>query len=757
VADAGGHGGSVDMGFVASTVITGDDDSTDSHGVVAQSIGGGGGVGGSSVANALAVALPTGEDVSAGAAASAAIGGTGGNGGGGSSIDLQFNSSQIATQGDGSFGIIAHSIGGGGGLGGSASSLAGVIGTSDAISADISMSVGASGGGGGSGGDVVVGIENQTTIQTAGNFANAFVAQSIGGGGGNASVGSAGISHVTSAFNLSATIGLGGTGNQGGNVTVLVDETSMISTEGTGARGIVAQTIGGGGGLSQGGSFGLSVSGESTDSEGETSSASASVSVGLGNAGGAGSNGNGAAVTSLVMQGIIQTAGTDADAIMVQSIGGGGGLGGSMGGESDGSSDDADTSYALDLTLGGSGGVGGNGATAEVLFAGQINTSGDWADGIVVQSVGGGGGSAGTATIESSEATTSVTASIGGQSGAGGAGGAVTVTLENDADGSFIMTRGYGAIGVLAQSIGGGGGQGGDGSNSAEGTISLGIDGATSYGSAGGVVTVSGETNIATLGAEAHGVVAQSIGGGGGIYGAGNALAAQEDGSHSLNLSLGARHEGGASDGAEVSVDLSGTISTAGDLSFGILAHSIGGGGGMVTGGGSNSMTNLQFGAGTAATPSASDGAQVDVSFSSGTLSTTGMRAHGLVAQSIGGGGGIAGDFVTGAISLSDSTFYGAGGNDTGAGAAVIVNLGGDIVVQGRQAYGIIAQSIGRGGGFGGTNAGAFAGSTGAFEGARGGTVNVQGNVSATGDGGVAIFAQSQGTADAYSGGARRQ
>ncbi|HEY9345415.1 MAG TPA: autotransporter domain-containing protein, partial [Inquilinus sp.] len=120
-----------------------------------------------------------------------------------------------------------------------------------------------------------------------------------------------------------------------------------------------------------------------------------------------------------------------------------------------------------------------------------------------------------------------------------------------------------------------------------------------------------------------------------------------------------------------------------------------------------------------------------------------------IVAQSIGGGGGIAGDGSVGIASTSPVTRNPdtAGGGD---GGAVSVTTEGSITTNGANAFGILAQSIGGGGGFGGDQSGGFAGNTSFSKTGSGGTVTVtqNGSINTTGANSVGIFAQSQGPDD---------
>ena len=84
---------------------------------------------------------------------------------------------------------------------------------------------------------------------------------------------------------------------------------------------------------------------------------------------------------------------------------------------------------------------------------------------------------------------------------------------------------------------------------------------------------------------------------------------------------------------------------------------------------------------------------------------------HAIIAQSIGGGGGIGGD-ATGGHSISSPTARQrtpAAETDT---ATVNVNVNGVSRLR-TGAFGILAQSIGGGGGIGGDRDGSVAGSTG--------------------------------------------
>lgn len=790
-----------------------------SYGVVVQSIGGGGGFGGSALAEAVAIAIPVSEDVQVGVAGGSAVGGTGGGGGvGGTAQFALSDGSAIVTSGQGSTAVLAQSIGGGGGVGGDASALATVIGydytpenaTSLAVTA--TFTTGGDGGVAGNGGEVLVALGGTiasdgtvsqdpagsaaTTIVTYGDYANGVTAQSIGGGGGDAGYGSGN----TQSFGTgtSTSIGVvqgsaGGSGGDGDEVDAYLFAGNGITTYGSGSVGMLAQSVGGGGGTSQGGSVSVA---QSFTAGGQAYKPGLNISMGTTGAGG----GTGDDV-SVTVAAAITTHGGDATGVLAQSIGGGGGLSGSAGAEAsadnpivpglaarEGTSEVAgflqnyfsgdDQSLptvdaTFSLTIGGSGGAGGIGGTVAVDLSAPITTVGDWANGIVAQSIGGGGGKGGTAAASGTggipEITINADVALGGSGGAGGDGGDVTVNL-NEGD-TAIGTAGYGAAGIIAQSIGGGGGMGADGSDSAAGLMSVGgsDDGSGGGGGDGQSVTLNygnaSGTHVTTTGDAADGIILQSVGGGGGIAGAGSSLFIPSFLMSDQTLSLTA---GGSSavggDGGSVtleenyfSVDNTLDISTGGDFAFGILAQSIGGGGGLVTVQPSTGTVTTELGG----TAGSGDGETVQVIATNVTIATQGIAAHGIVAQSIGGGGGLvrvadaSNDSPTLTTSWDGVNLGLNQGSGSGGSLYVYAGGGGSIAVSGAGAVGILAQSIGGGGGlvidddsmFAGSSIAAFpdcigtCGSGGAIK----AWVDVGSTVSATGEDGIGVFAQSQG------------
>ncbi len=763
----------------------------DAFGVTAQSIGGGGGVGGSASANALVLAVPspeTGNQYSA--AVTVATGGSGGAGGSGGTVGVALTQgTAITTQGQGAHGVMAQSIGGGGGTGGDSSSLAatlsyGRIATAsdtNTYSAAISVAVGGTGGVAGLGGPVTAEIGGQNglaagaaSVTTFGDYADGVLAHSIGGGGGNGGYGST----TTQAFGASASItlgaglgGAGGSGQDGGSVTARVYPGGSIRTYGESAIGLAAQSIGGGGGASQGGTVNLGASYAIGDGT--------TISPGFNGTfqwGGTGAGGGSGGPVTVTVTGGITTSGGDSPAVLAQSIGGGGGLGGSAGATA--SADNPISKYIgvrefvsaileknvpltfhVTAALGGTGGAAGEGGSVTVNQSGAIATSGDWAQGIIAQSIGGGGGKGGTATSNTAGALPSLGFAVGGSGGAGGNGGTVTINLQAPArivtgQPANGTTAGYGAIGVLAQSIGGGGGHGADGSPGSTGVLSIGGGFAGPGGAAGngGGVTLGGPGSITTLGDAAPAIVLQSIGGGGGAGGTGSSLSddlGPVTGQISLNVG-GANGSSGTGGPVTVTPSVL-AIATSGQNAYGILAQSIGGGGGFgFTAPNNTTVTNTLGSRNVPATAAGSYGNDVSITLSAGSaITTTGGGSHAIVAQSVGGGGGIAG-FPAETLTLQRASgSVNGNGSGNGDGGQVTIDVNAAIRTSGAGAFGILAQSVGGGGGLLASGSTLYVGTTGGSSATgSGGALRITqsgGSITTSGANTVGIFAQSTG------------
>ena len=831
VGGAGGSGGDGGTANVAQdnnnsgAVMT---SGAESFGILAQSIGGGGGSGGASTAKSIVFA---GGDYPA-LSLALATGGSAGSGGSASAVYLK-NSGFIATTGNGAAGMIGQAIGGGGGTGGDAD------GSSNASEGGYNFTAtvthGGNGGGGGDGADAT-GVNNGLII-TRGESADGMLIQSIGGGGGTGGAGDA-LGSTEEQLSLATTIGLGGSaagGGEGYNVTAT--NNGAILTLGDGSHGILAQTIGGGGGRGGGGA--------------SSASGLVGLEVAVGGSGGNGGdtyyNGSSSQVTNT---GTIVTFGADAGGILAQSIGGGGGAGGKAGttlgastSNNDGSNgadssvsgtivnivNNADNDYenavaaydnvktlvstaasmlglelsdgdivenldqtasfvgSIDLSdvssnnsfilsVGGKGGAGGAGGNITVTNSGSVATMGNLSDAIVAQSIGGGGGKGGAA---SSAASTSWLVSPGVNSGVSIGGGTQGSSSDPNATNgamavitntSSIYTTGAIAAGLVAQSIGMGGGIGGtttvtntgsDGSPALALAVSVGGSSEAANGiSEQAQVTSSGA--IQTLGHDSYGIIAQSISGGGGIVktlaadldpagGSANTASSKD---FSGDISLGSDHGviSGYSGAAWVMTTPGGTITTSGDNGIGILAQSVAGGGGLALGGKPNGTTALDFLGSGGKTGSVNPGDQPTLNTGvivevGDDITTSGQGGVGVFAQSVGGGGGISGDIgwnkTTGKMTPNHSSFVGDGGD-----VKVTVDAGATITTFGDSSAGIIAQSVGGGGGWIAARNGAYIGSAGGTGDGYPISVTVYGAVDARGAASPGIFAQSTGGGD---------
>ena len=815
----GGNGGAATATLSGVTVSTGAAISqvtapsntlpVDAFGVVVQSIGGGGGVGGSAAANALTLAIPspeTGNQYSMSVTTS--VGGSGGSGGGGGPASVALtNGSTVTTQGQGAHGLKVQSISGGGGSGGDSSAMAATLSygriatatSTQTISADIAVAVGGSGGSADPGGTAKAEIGGQNgvaagtaSVSTYGDYANAVLVQSIAGGGGNGGFGTT----TTEAFGATwtgtlgvAVGGVGAPGAVGGTASATLYSGSSLRTYGSGAPAIVVQSIGGGGGTSQGGSVNLGGSVGCPPCGPATVQPTFTGTFNWGGTGGSGGNGGSA---SAMVQGSVLTSGGDSTGVFVQSVGGGGGLSGSAGAEA--SADNPVSAaigtrefisaivekniplkFGFTVSLGGKGGAAGEGGLVNVTNSGSVTTRGDWAQGVFAQSVGGGGGKGGTSVSNTAGAIAALNFAIGGSGGAGGSGQTVTVTLNagstiatgqtvTDTTTGASNTYGYGAFGLLAQSIGGGGGHGADGSpgsTTLDSTtfpgMSIGGGYAGGGGSAGngGPVNLTGTGSITTLGDAAAAIIVQSIGGGGGTGGTGSSLS-DELGpiTEQVNLTVGG-NSGSSGVGAPVTIGLSSsqtvpavlTIATSGQNAYGILAQSIGGGGGFgFTAPNNTNVTNTLGGQNVPAGAGNSYGGDVNITLSAGSrITTTGGGSHAIVAQSIGGGGGIAG-FPSQTMTIQKASGTGTG---NGQGGQVTIDVNAAIVTSGAGAFGILAQSVGGGGGLLASGNTLFVGSTGGTS-ATGssGALRITlsgGSITTSSANAVGIFAQSTG------------
>ncbi|WP_281405606.1 autotransporter outer membrane beta-barrel domain-containing protein [Mesorhizobium sp. B2-4-3] len=663
----------------AMTISTEGDSSS---AIVAQSIGGGGGIGGSSTAKSYNIGGTSQTSVSVN------MGLAGSGGGAADAMKVTVNNTGIIlTSGFGSTGIMAMSVGGGGGAAGAASAsdedIGGDIGAGDEGSTSVSIGVALAlpGGTAGDGGEVSV--TNNNWIITDGAFSFGISASSIGGGGGVGGSASAG---AKAEYAIGGAIaGGGGSAGNGALVEVTNNSNGVIWTKRENSIGVFAQSIGGGGG--SGGA------GKSTGSDGGT----VDVKFSMGGLGAGGGDGGEVHVTN---SGIIETDMANSHGIMAQSIGGSGGVGGAA------ASTSADAKVSIAASLGGLGGSGGVGKFVHVINnqSGVIQTNGDNSYGIFAQSIGGGGGAAGSGSTTTGAAEdVSVSLSIGGIGGAGSRGGDVTV--ENHGE---ITTYGYLSHGIFAQSVGGGGGASGAAANATDGdtkvggqVLALGVSLPAGVGANGGHVIVTNDGVITTNKDGAIGIFAQSIGGGGGY---GGTVSSDAAGDSAFALQIGG-FGGRGGNGGQVDVTVSGLIETFGERAHGVVAQSIGGGGGY--GGDASGKTSNALAIGGLG-GDGGDGGDVTVT-RTGEIITHGKDSIAIIAQSVGGGGGFGGagfgrfgadDDGGGPNAIGFNT----PGGTKGTGGTVTIIQSGAIETDGDRAHGIVAQAVGGGGGAGGNS-----------------------------------------------------
>ncbi|MCL5279805.1 MAG: hypothetical protein M1376_07865, partial [Planctomycetes bacterium] len=672
--NSAGNGGAVGVtnnGTVTVTggsAQTGDDKELVSAAILAQSIGGGGGDAASSYGLLV-------------------LGGKGSAGGSGDTANVA-NNGRLQTSGSDTFGILAQSVGGGGGSGGASYGLAAVGGAGKSI-----------------GNGAAVYVTNTGAITTAGDGSASILAESVGGGGGVVA------GHGGNAYSPVFTYGgSGGSGGNGGTVSV-TNNGGDLETSGSNSSGILAQSVGGGGGAGGttydvGFGFAISLGGSSTG------------------------GGDGGQVDVDSANASILTAGISSHGIHAQSVGGGGGSGGNAYTAALG------VEFSETAAFGGWAGAGGDGAAVNITSGSTITTQGAQAHGLYAESVGGGGGSGGdavalSATIGGVEGLPGVGIglSLGGWGGDGGNGQAATITSTGN-----ITTSGSRSYGAHAQSVGGGGGGGGvsvSGGLSFKSIVAnMAMGGFGGDGGAANRAFVDSAGSIDTQGDSAYGILAQSVGGGGGAGGNSVALTIALPGLQDLvqqalvpkmspRSSVGGSGGSGGT-GGEAEVTNKGPITTQGSLAHGILAQSIGGGGGA--GGddislGFSVIPNpaelleiarsfaLDGGVKIGASGGSGGSGGIVTVLNSGDIATQEDFATGILAQSVGGGGGVAGLSIKdkyGLIQLASSLKLEPISGGNGSGAAVNINNSGNITTHGGFAHGILAQSIGGGGGFAG-------------------------------------------------------
>ncbi|MEM1079446.1 MAG: hypothetical protein AAGI09_13065 [Pseudomonadota bacterium] len=721
----GGDAGEVEVAHVSGLIST---SGIDSDGVEMQSIGGGGGKGSASMDVSSTFSIVVGSS-----------GGDGGNGGEVLYIEGVDDDHEVTTRNSYSAGITAQSGGGGGGHSGNVTTVTDSIG--------ISVTIGSTGDAGSGGDGNTVTVYTSADITTTGAQSDAIFAQSFGGGGGTAGQ----ILSTNSGVDLlDVSITNGGDGGDGGSAdAVLASAAGDISTSGDFSYGIYAQSVGGGGGKS---SNSYTINGTSL----------ASITKSVGGTGGEGGDGGEITVRNT---GSISTAGESASAIFAQSQGGGGGNSGTT------FSFDTIELGAVSISVGGDGGNGGSADAVSVTNSGALTTSADDSDGIFAQSLAGGGGKSGSTFSGSGISGADITIALGGDAGDGDTAG--TVDIDNSDD---ISVSGANASAIYAESRGGAGGKAGtvmDVDAISVGAVEIAVGGEGGDGGTASAVTIDNSGDLTVGGENGIGIYATSQGGEGGN--SSNTITTEALTADAINVAIGG---GGGAGGisADTTVVSSGDITTTADLSYGILAQSIGGAGG-------NGSTVIDF-SGLSILSTATDGIAGDVQVNlggdggsggvsgevlvqlGGDITTSGDKAYGVLAQSIGGNGGSGGSVYSFNADLFSTTdmnvdvSVGGSGAGGATGNTVYGTSYGDIQTDGLYAHGIFGQSIGGSGGAGGSVTAYSVTTTTEFDlgvsvavGGEGGDGSVAGDValtnfgdiSTTSEGSVGLYGQSIG------------
>jgi uncharacterized protein with beta-barrel porin domain len=292
----------------------------------------------------------------------------------------------------------------------------------------------------------------------------------------------------------------------------------------------------------------------------------------------------------------------------------------------------------------------------------------------------------------------------------------VTVNNNSGSLTASIDTSGNDAVGIVAQSVGGGGGN---------------------------VVVMQTEATAAGLSSGSTNPLADPAGSLNSVTVGSNAGPTEKNPGKICTAVPGGYWFDSCGGGGTVTVNTSAdsSVSTSGLNAYGVLAQSIGGGGGWIVGlteKNSNPFNQPVM---------AGIGGNVDLSLA-GTISTTGDGAYGVLAQTIGGGGILGGNLASATTpELFPHDFFG-GDNATrdGAGGNIVINNSGSIITTGKNAHAIFAQSVGGGGGLWATTGGnVFMGSTGGEGDAGSINISNNGTVQAKGQGSSAIYVNSQG------------
>lgn len=268
----------------------------------------------------------------------------------------------------------------------------------------------------------------------------------------------------------------------------------------------------------------------------------------------------------------------------------------------------------------------------------------------------------------------------GDNPGQGGTMGTPSGDISTDLDDLLNLTSDGAFSPMDITSIGGGGGNGGDAGNTPPLYLDRNQGGSGMPGSDAGTITK------ATFGDNGIGILAQSVAGGGGL-----ALGGKPDGDNAIDFIGGGGKEGSVNQGLSllpddnmgVTVQVGADINTYGQGGVGVFAQSVGGGGG-ISGDIGWSMQTLNMGS---YFDYVGDGGDVSVTVDQDVaITTTGNDTPGIIAQSVGGGGGW--------ITNKNGAYVGSAGG-TGTAGFISVTVNGVVDAQGQGSPGIFVQSAG--------------------------------------------------------------
>ena len=257
------------------------------------------------------------------------------------------------------------------------------------------------------------------------------------------------------------------------------------------------------------------------------------------------------------------------------------------------------------------------------------------------------------------------------------------ITVKNTAE--RIQTEGTYSPGLTIQSIGGGGGFALIDARSKDETRIGAVD--SNSDSASGSIKLTNNSDIVTLNRSSNALTVQTISSGGGVIN-----------SSSGNLSLGSKNVAGNDTSGSIDITNTGSITTLGARSSGLLVQSISSGGGVVAGRSLNG--ELVLGSTEEnQTSNNDDSGGITVTNTATSITTYGRDSNAFVVQSIAGGGGY--------VARSEEKLTLGSTNETNVNSGDLdVYNASTINTFGNASAGLIAQTVSGGGGFVGAKVG---------------------------------------------------